>query len=78
VAVAALAGALNEIARLGGGSVEGYPEDAEGRKVSGSFLWSGTLAMFEREGFTRSRRLGKHHWVVTKIVPRLPASTTDG
>jgi GNAT superfamily N-acetyltransferase len=69
VAAAALAGALSEIARLGGGTVEGYPEDAEGRKVSGSFLWSGTLAMFEREGFTRSRRLGKHHWVATKTVP---------
>ena len=78
VAAAALAGALNEIARLGGGSVEGYPEDAEGRKVSGSFLWSGTLAMFEREGFARSRRLGKHHWVVTKLVPRIPASAVAG
>lgn len=78
VAAAALAGALNEIARLGGGSVEGYPQDAEGRKVSGSFLWNGTLAMFEREGFTRSRRLGKHHWVVTKLVPRIPASAVAG
>ena len=24
--------------------------------------------MFEREGFKRSRPLGKNHWVVTKIV----------
>jgi hypothetical protein len=24
--------------------------------------------MFERAGFTRSRRLGKNHWVVTKLV----------
>jgi hypothetical protein len=24
--------------------------------------------MFEHEGFTRSRRLGKNHWVVTKTV----------
>ena len=38
IASAALAGALKEIARLGGGTVESYPEDAEGRKVSGSFL----------------------------------------
>jgi hypothetical protein len=34
--------------------------------------------MFEREGFKRSRRLGKNHWVVTKVVrkssrKRLPA-----
>ena len=68
VAAAALRGALQEIARLGGGTVESYPEDTEGRSVSGSFLHNGTLAMFEREGFERNRRLGKNHWVVTKVV----------
>ncbi|MGK9236471.1 hypothetical protein KXS07_21510 [Inquilinus limosus] len=35
---AALAGALREIARLGGGTVESYLDDAEGRGVSSSFL----------------------------------------
>ena len=68
VAEAALAGALQEIARLGRGTVESYPEDADGRKVSSSFLHNGTLALFERHGFERTRRLGKHHWVVTKVV----------
>lgn len=69
VAVAALEGALQEIGRLGGGIVESYPEDADGRSsVSSSFLHNGTLAMFESLGFTKSRRLGKHHWVVTKVV----------
>jgi GNAT superfamily N-acetyltransferase len=68
VAALALAGALAEIARLGGGTVESYPEDAEGRSVSGSFLHNGTVAMFESRGFERTRRLGKHHWVVTKVV----------
>jgi len=68
VAAAALAGALAEIARLGGGTVESYPEDAAGRSVSGSFLHNGTVAMFESQGFQRTRRLGKHHWVVTKVV----------
>jgi GNAT superfamily N-acetyltransferase len=68
VAAAALRGALLEIARLGGGTVESYPEDVRGRKTSGSFLYNATLAMFEREGFRRSRRLGMHHWVVTKVV----------
>jgi hypothetical protein len=53
---------------LGGGTVEGYPEDATGRSVSASFLHNGTVSMFEREGFERSRRLGKNHWVVTKVV----------
>jgi len=60
----ALAGALEEIARLGGGVVESYPEDTAGRTVSGSFLHNGTLKLFERHGFTRTRQLGKYRWVV--------------
>jgi GNAT superfamily N-acetyltransferase len=68
VAAAALKGALQEIGRLGGGTVESYPEDAADRSVSGSFLHNGTVSMFERQGFRRARRLGKNHWVVTKVV----------
>ena len=68
VADTALAGAIQDIARLGGGTVESYPEDAAGRKVSSSFLHNGTLALFERHGFERTRRLGKHHWLVTRVV----------
>ncbi|WFP74866.1 hypothetical protein [Mesorhizobium sp. WSM4906] len=68
VAAAALAGALTEIGRRGGGLVESYPEDAEGRKVAGAFLHNGTLAMFEAQGFSRNRRIGKHRWVVEKRV----------
>ena len=68
VAEAALTGALREIARLGGGVVESYPEDAEGRKVSASFLHNGTLALFERKGFERTRQIGKSRWVVRKKV----------
>ena len=70
VASAALEGALQEIARLGGGTVESYPEGVEGRSVAASFLHNGTVAMFERHGFGRTRRLGKNHWVVTKVVRR--------
>jgi hypothetical protein len=69
VAAIALAGALAEIAQLGGGSVESYPEDTSDRKVSGSFLHNGTVAMFERHGFTRSRQIGKHRWVVIRLIP---------
>jgi GNAT superfamily N-acetyltransferase len=69
VANVALAGALEEIARLGGGTVESYPEDTTDRKVSGSFLHNGTVAMFERHGFTRTRQIGKHRWVVSRAVP---------
>ncbi len=68
VTSAALEGALKEIARLGGGTVESYPEDVEGRSVSGSFLYNGTVSIFERLGFKRSRQLGQNHWVVTKVV----------
>ncbi|CAN7334308.1 hypothetical protein LJR016_001766 [Devosia sp. LjRoot16] len=69
VAAAALAGALGEISRLGGGLVESFPEDAEGRSVSSSFLHNGTLAMFEQAGFVRQRRLGKDRWLVTAVQP---------
>ena len=68
VAAAALEGALREIRRLGGGTVESYPEDVEGRSVSASFLHNGTVQMFERQGFGRGRRIGKDRWVVSKAV----------
>jgi len=73
VSSAALAGALKEIARLGGGTVESYPEDVTDRKVSASFLYNSRLAMFENQGFERVRRLGKNHWVVVAVVP--PSAT---
>ena len=68
VADTALAGALEEIARLGGGLVESYPEDTVGRQVSGSFLHNGTVTMFEHHGFVRDRQIGKHRFVVTRRV----------
>ena len=68
VAVTALKGALEEIARLGGGTVESYPEDVAGRSVSASFLHNGSISMFEKEGFERIRPIGKNHWVVSKVV----------
>ena len=68
VAGAALAGAIDEIARLGGGLVESYPQDVEGRKVSGTFLYNATVALFEQHGFERTRRIGKNHWLVSKDV----------
>jgi GNAT superfamily N-acetyltransferase len=68
VAAAALEGALQEIAHLGGGTIESYPEDAEGRSVSSSFLHNATASMFERQGFKRTRQLGKNRWLVTKVL----------
>jgi hypothetical protein len=68
IASAALAGALAEISRLGGGTVESYPDDMDGRKVQGSFIHNGTVAMFERLGFERTRQIGKTRWVVRRGV----------
>ena len=66
VATAALAGALDLIAHVGGGTVEGYPEDAG--SVPAGFLFNGALSTYERLGFMRDRKIGKHRWVVTRVV----------
>jgi GNAT superfamily N-acetyltransferase len=66
VATAALSGALQLIAGLGGGTVEGYPEPAGA--VPAGFLFNGALSTYEKLGFVRDRKIGKHRWVVTQIV----------
>jgi hypothetical protein len=66
VAAAGLAGALDLIAGLGGGTVEGYPEDAG--SVPAGFLFNGALSSYEQLGFVRDRKIGKHRWVVTRFV----------
>ena len=76
VASKALDGALDEIARLGGGTVESYPQDVEGQSTSGSFLYNATITIFERRGFQRTRKLGKNHWVVTRVIDSRPSVKT--
>jgi GNAT superfamily N-acetyltransferase len=68
VSAVALAGALAEIARLGGGLVESYPQDPAGRSVSAGFLYNSSLSTFEKQGFKRVRQLGQDHWVVQRLV----------
>lgn len=68
VASAALAGAIEQIKALGGGQVEAFPENTEGRKAAPAFLFNGTLSLFERHGFKRTHQIGKHKWVVTRNV----------
>jgi hypothetical protein len=70
VATAALAGAVDLIAGLGGGTVEGYPEPAG--SVPAGFLYHGALSTYERLGFTRDRQIGIHRWVVTRVVEPRP------
>ena len=65
-AAAGLSGALSLIAGLGGGRVEGYPEDAA--SVAAGFLFHGALSTYEQLGFRRERKIGKHRWVVSRRV----------
>jgi len=74
VASAALEGAVREIARLGGGTVESFPEAVEARSVAGSFLHNATVSMFEHQGFKRVRPLGKHRWLMIKTVRKAAKS----
>ena len=68
VARAALEGALDQIAHLGGGLVEAISEVTAGREAQGRFLFSATVELFEQNGFTRVRQVGKHAWIVSKAI----------
>ena len=72
VARRAVEGALDLIARAGGGLVEAIPEATEGRDAPGRFLFSATLELFEDLGFARVRQVGKHAWIVSRRIE--PAS----
>jgi GNAT superfamily N-acetyltransferase len=69
----ALDGALASIAKAGGGLVEAYPENVEGRNVQGTFIYLGIIPMFERRGFVKTRQVAMHHWVMTKQVESVSA-----
>lgn len=70
VAGVALAGALELIAADGGGVVEGYPHDTQGKKTSASFLYSATRSLFERTGFDFVRSVGKDRALMrTEVAP---------
>jgi GNAT superfamily N-acetyltransferase len=74
VAALALRGAVDLIARAGGGVVEGYPHDLskqpEGKKMSSSFLYNGTRRMYEAAGFGYQRSKGQKNCVMTRTVAR--------
>jgi GNAT superfamily N-acetyltransferase len=74
VAAIALRGALDLIARAGGGVVEAYPQDTEGKKVSASFLYNGTRTLFEDAGFRYDRPKGKNHTVMSTTVAPAPGT----
>lgn len=68
IARAALAGAIDQIARAGGGLVEAIPEVTAGREAQGRFLFTATVELFEQFGFERVRQVGKHAWIVSRQV----------
>ncbi len=68
IARAALEGALAEIAAAGGGLVEAISETTKGREAQGRFLFSGTVELFEELGFARIRQVGKHAWIVSRMI----------
>lgn len=65
---AALVGALAQIGELGGGLVEAISEVTDGRQAQGRFLFSATVELFEQHGFSRGRRLGKHAYLVSRLL----------
>jgi GNAT superfamily N-acetyltransferase len=68
VARAAVQGALDLIAQAGGGRVEAISEVTAGRTAPGRFLFSGTVELLEDLGFARVRQVGKHAWIVSRVV----------
>jgi hypothetical protein len=73
LAAIALRGAVELIARAGGGLVEGYPHDTGGvRKKNSSFLYNGTRTLYEREGFIYDRPKGLVNCVMVRDVAPAP------
>ena len=68
LAAVALRGALGMIAQEGGGVVEAYPHDTQGKRTSGSFLYNGTRGLFEQAGFTYDRAKGKSNCVMHRTI----------
>ena len=68
IARAALDGALAQIAAAGGGRVEAISETVSGRDAQGRFLFSATVELFEDLGFDRVRQVGKHAWIMNRVV----------
>jgi hypothetical protein len=70
VARAAVAGVLEAITAAGGGLVEAYPEQVEGRESQrGAYFHTGPESLFEEFGFTRDRRIAKWRWVMRLHLP---------
>jgi GNAT superfamily N-acetyltransferase len=74
VAGLALRGALDLIAKAGGGVVEGYPHDLQGEKMRPQFLYNVTRSLYEQVGFEYERPKGKKNCVMRTTVAPVKAS----
>ena|SRR6266487_3289398 len=71
----ALRGAVELIARAGGGVVEGYPHYLqEGEKMRPQFLYNTTRSLYEQTGFSYDRPKGKKNCVMRTTVAPIKAS----
>jgi len=69
VSRAAVGGALEAIRAAGGGVVEAYPEQVEGRAPQrGAYFHTGPETLYADFGFTRDRRIAKWRWVMRLTV----------
>ncbi len=64
----ALAAALDQIAEHGGGVVEGYPHEIGEKRMSNSFVYNGTRAMYEQAGFKFVRPKGLKNTVMRRTI----------
>jgi hypothetical protein len=70
VARAGLAAVLSAIGQAGGGVVEAYPEQLDGRGPQrGAYLHTGPESLFAEFGFVRDRRIAKWRWVMRLVIP---------
>ena len=64
-----MAGALAAIEGAGGGLVEAYPEQVEGRKPQrGAYFHTGPEDLYAAFGFERDRKIAKWCWVMHRRV----------
>jgi hypothetical protein len=69
VARTAVTGALAAIEQAGGGLVEAYPEQVEGRPPQrGAYFHTGPEDLFAELGFERDRRIAKWRWVMRRRI----------
>jgi GNAT superfamily N-acetyltransferase len=68
---AALAATITAIRDAGGGLVEAYPEQVEGRKPQrGAYFHTGPESLFAEFGFVRQRQIAKWRWVMqARLTP---------